>query len=545
MQSGLVRNPEMRALRTAVGAARAGAQRTLHARPAAPSPAPVPHATRLQTALGASMLDALPSKNTVEATYSTTTPAGPAEQQPLQEQAVKPGDDDATRFQLHWSVNMWRPFEATKWLQNIDNEAAPVPDRIRAFTETLTNAVSTAGVLGSSDAARYWAYHLTRSGFFSVQGLAGLLATRNASGRDENSPAVNRFEWLFRRGWAGPLTEAMLTYYQDFENIKEGKYGLPWDMVDFSHRQFNPLFILQRGAAFLSEATATLRRRDQGVPDQVWLKSGFLPDYYQSTFHYQSDGWLSASSAKVYETSTETLFVGRQDSMQRSTLVPLADFMRGKDASQIQALEIAAGTGRFATFVKDNYPSLNLTVSDLSPFYLAEARNNIKYWKKQRAPDAQLGGPDGTGVTFLQTAAEKLDVPDASQDVVYCVYLFHELPADVRKKAVAEMARVVKPGGIVILTDSAQSGDRDVYEASLGNFGDFNEPYYRDYITTPLGPLFEEAGLKCDMKLLASTTKTLSFRKPMEDDLFAVAGSQEAAAQAAAAAVIVEALAEE
>lgn len=54
----------------------------------------------------------------------------------------------------------------------------------------------------------------------------------------------------------------------------------------------------------------------------------------------------------MYETSTETLFVGRQDAMQRSTLVPLADFMRGKDASQLQALEVAAGTGRFATFVK-------------------------------------------------------------------------------------------------------------------------------------------------------------------------------------------------
>jgi hypothetical protein len=33
------------------------------------------------------------------------------------------------------------------------------------------------------------------------------------------------------------------------------------------------------------------------------------------------------------------------------------------------------------------------------------------------------------------------------------------------------------------------------------NFGDFQEPHYRDYIATPLGPLFEEAGLKCGMKV--------------------------------------------
>lgn len=64
--------------------------------------------------------------------------------------------------------------------------------------------------------------------------------------------------------------------------------------------------------------------------------------------------------------------------MQRSTLLPLADYMAGKDAASMQALEVGAGTGRFATFVKDNYPSLQLTLADLSPFYLAEARSNMR-----------------------------------------------------------------------------------------------------------------------------------------------------------------------
>lgn len=55
----------------------------------------------------------------------------------------------------------------------------------------------------------------------------------------------------------------------------------------------------------------------------------------------------------------------------------------------------------------------------------------------------------------------------------YCVYLFHELPLSVQRAAAAEMARVVKPGGIVILTDSVQVGDREAYDNSIGNFGDF------------------------------------------------------------------------
>lgn len=52
------------------------------------------------------------------------------------------------------------------------------------------------------------------------------------------------------------------------------------------------------------------------------------------------------------------------------------------------------------------------------------------------------------------------------------MYLFHELPLEAQHAAAAEMARVVKPGGIVVLTDSVQRGDRDSY-TQLGNFGDF------------------------------------------------------------------------
>ena len=68
----------------------------------------------------------------------------------------------------------------------------------------------------------------------------------------------------------------------------------------------------------------------------------------------QTDGWLSEDSAKIYEVSTETLFLGRQDAMQRQALVPLASFMRGQPArgSGVRLLELACGTGRFASFIK-------------------------------------------------------------------------------------------------------------------------------------------------------------------------------------------------
>jgi hypothetical protein len=38
--------------------------------------------------------------------------------------------------------------------------------------------------------------------------------------------------------------------------------------------------------------------------------------------------------------------------MQRQTLVPVAQFMEGRDPMTVKALEVACGTGRFATFFK-------------------------------------------------------------------------------------------------------------------------------------------------------------------------------------------------
>ena len=99
---------------------------------------------------------------------------------------------------------------------------------------------------------------------------------------------------------------------------------------------------------------------------------------------------------------------------------------------------------------------------------------------------------------------------------VLSIYLFHELPPDVRRAAAKEMARVLKPGGLLILTDSVQLGDRPALDANMGKFGDFNEPYYRTFIAEDFGKMFRECGLECDQKLLGSSTKVLSFRKPLQ-----------------------------
>eukprot|EP00536_Pseudo-nitzschia_multiseries_P002478 jgi/Psemu1/183582/e_gw1.33.23.1 len=251
------------------------------------------------------------------------------------------------------------------------------------------------------------------------------------------------------------------------------------------------------------------------------------PDYYQTAFHYQRDGWMSSDSANAYETSTETLFLGRQDSMQRTSLPPLMElskraFQAKKDCRPMRVLEVACGTGRFMTFVRDNLPlDTEYTALDLSPFYLEKASDNDNYWVSTRQSEEaqqQRGGGSTTirPATLVQAPAENLPFTDGSFDAVVCVYLFHELPRDVRSKAASEMARAVAPGGTVVLTDSIQKGDRPPLDPFLGNFKNMNEPYYLDYIQDDLGLHFENEGLVPGTKIIRSTTKSLSFSKPGE-----------------------------
>ena len=131
-------------------------------------------------------------------------------------------------------------------------------------------------------------------------------------------------------GTAGRLVlEAVASYQQDYRNIQNGSYKEPWDMQP-GHRQFNPLFVLNKAQRFISESVHVLDAKDTNASTDVWNQDSKLyPKYFRHTFHYQKDGWFSQDSAKVYESSTETLFVGRQDAMQRGTLVPFAEFMKG------------------------------------------------------------------------------------------------------------------------------------------------------------------------------------------------------------------------
>ncbi len=268
------------------------------------------------------------------------------------------------------------------------------------------------------------------------------------------------------------------TFQRDLDNVAAGYYPLPRD-ADGS-----PARLLKTSRAFLADVPIAAERKANGEGTEVYSpeKAEQLPAYFLQNFHYQTGGYLTEDSAELYDMQTEVLFSGSTNAMRRECLVPLSVFMKGQDQRKIKIADIACGTGRFGRFIKQAYPRIDLTLSDLSDAYLDEARRHLK---------------DYSSVSYKMANAEKLPFADESLDVVTSIYLFHEVPPKVRRIIAKEFARVLKPGGRLIFMDSLQLGDDEHFDGMLQSFPvNFHEPYYGSYIKENLADIFGEAGLK-------------------------------------------------
>lgn len=440
---------------------------------------PLPNLGRLSSLTLTVRLPAVPITHSY---CSRSSPSSAGTSQGAQAAEVSPGQLDKDRgFSSGASVAFWRDLDPT------------ASGALHRFVADLRGDIAK-----SPSALPYYAYCFGRTLFYSGQGYLALQNHKIRTSSSSIPTVINAESYLVEAGYA---------HRDDWLRIAASVHRAPWD-ASLRHRQFGPLYIARNVARFLRNSQETLDRRAAPEPDtSVWLESSIFPPYYKSTFHFQSDGWLSRASADAYEVSTETLFVGRQDAMQRLALVGIRDQVgeNGAVDNAPTVVEIGAGTGRLATFVLDTFPKIHYVLCDLSPFYLAKARENIDYWSQFRSTN-----PD---VRYLHAPAERLPLAEASTDIVIAIYLFHEMPPDARRAAVREAARVLRVGGSFVLVDSIQRGDRPGRDKRLDTFKNFNEPWYSSYVREDFGALFADFGFRPQRKELCSVTKMLTFKK--------------------------------
>jgi len=296
------------------------------------------------------------------------------------------------------------------------------------------------------------------------------------------------------------LSDLLHLLQRDMNNIAEGHYKMPLELQPMhAIKQLDIKQALKKIAHFHADALLSNIRREQGNGKEVQTQFPDAihdyPEYYLQNFHYQTDGWLSSESAELYDYQVESLFCGGADLMRRQLLTPLLKFRNQRRQGSFQHLDLACGTGRLAAAIIENDPSIECTLSDLSPFYLDEAKKQLE----SRHLSAQ----------YVPAAAEDLPFADSSFDSISCVYLFHELPQEVRIKALQEIKRVLRPGGKLFFMDSVQQHDVP-YKQVLEDFDFyFHEPYYKQYTTIDLPVMFTEAGLMVESENLHWISKSI------------------------------------
>lgn len=293
------------------------------------------------------------------------------------------------------------------------------------------------------------------------------------------------------------LADVRALMSRDAEAVRDG-------LLPPGHEEFvGPLDHLRRLRAMFEDLPALSGRRNaretSSVRSQEFVSPVELPDYFTQDFHYQTGGYLTEGSARLYDVQVETLFYGAAAAMRRAGLRAIARYMKGRDQRRTALLDVACGTGRLLREIRLAFPALRLHGIDLSAPYLEEAGRHMG---RLRPADLQVAN------------AEALPFPDESLDIVTCVFLFHELPPDVRRRVTGEIARVLKPGGLLVFTDSLQIGDRPGWDGLLEAFPvRFHEPYYRSFVVDDLEEMFAAAGLEAVDRDIAFLAKILTRRK--------------------------------
>jgi len=285
-------------------------------------------------------------------------------------------------------------------------------------------------------------------------------------------------------------------FQQDLANIEAGIYPFPAD------HDGSLLTLLNRSRLFFEDLPEIHRRREKGAHSEVLNEetNRKRPRYYLQNFHFQSGGWMTDDSANRYDTQVEVLFNGTANAMRRQVLPQLHDVFAGRDKRKLRLLDIGCGTGRFFDLLKQAWPRLPALGLDMSEAYIKYARRHLKRWSQ---------------ISFVVGNAETIPVPDNSQDAVTSIFLFHELPPKVRRLALGECARVLKPGGRLVLVDSLQRGDEPDYDGLLELFPqNYHEPYYASYIDEDFSALAADCGLRHVRDVKAFVSKVMVFDKP-------------------------------
>src|SRR5262249_7573730 len=139
---------------------------------------------------------------------------------------------------------------------------------------------------------------------------------------------------------------------------------------------------------------------------------------------------------------TDTFVFGGKSRELRRRTVEMARIQPGE-----RVLDVGCGTGTLAVEVARRVGRTGY-VAGIDPAAEQIARARAKAARRNLPIDFQIG------------VIEQLPFSDQSFDVVFSTLMMHHLPAPLKRQGLAEIARVLKPGGRLVIGDFVRKQDR-------------------------------------------------------------------------------------
>lgn len=189
-----------------------------------------------------------------------------------------------------------------------------------------------------------------------------------------------------------------------------------------------------------------------------------LPGYLLQEFHGMPNGYYSQRLANDYPRGFELAMLGQMRHARRR----IAQRLAGRGS----VLEVGAGAGLLLRELEHN---------DVEQIWGLDAS----------AYNLKTASGIATRARLVQGLAEALPFPDARFDAVCACFLFHELPSEVAGRAIAELARVLKPGGLLLITEPSPAHLRTPIWRLLLTLN-FRALYYRSLAAAVYEPYIDE-----------------------------------------------------
>ncbi len=128
-------------------------------------------------------------------------------------------------------------------------------------------------------------------------------------------------------------------------------------------------------------------------------------------------------------------------------------------------LDVGCGTGTLAMEVARRVGRAG-RVAGIDPGTEQIARARAKAARRNAPIEFQIGVieqlpfPDQTFDVVQIGVIEQLPFPDQTFDVVFSTLMMHHLPAPLKRQGLAEIARVLKPGGRLVIADFKRKQER-------------------------------------------------------------------------------------